>query len=257
MLEAYNTTEAMQYKIACDGYDLIDKFDGILINEYSKKYAQTCTRVTIPNNIEEFITKAIEYRGDRTPRDIPDNLCNKYEVGMFKPKDFYGILDTNYVLFNEKVIEFWKQRNVFLEDLEFMVAVSRDKDGVCNGLGLRLLELDNAKRAFKWLFPFGQNCTFGYHLTNNEQLILCEGFQDMIAFRETGYNAIGLGSAVVTDEHKERITEDYVFCGDMDKFGMELREADNNTVYYEPQGKDPYEVFLKHGYVNIKCSTTI
>jgi len=84
-------------------------------------------------------------------------------------------------------------------------------------------------------------------------LLLVEGFQDMIAFRESGYeNVVGLGSAKITDAHKVELkTDSYTFCQDMDSFGMSERSDLSKTCFYVPEGKDPYEVWQTHGKVDI------
>lgn len=245
----------MQYKIACDGNDLVGKFDGNILNESTESYAKQFTIVDIPENIEQFVLDTVTYRKQLgiNPRELSNELCDKYEVGLFCAKDFVDKMPkSHYVLFNERVIEFWKAKAVVLDTVLFMTCVSRDATGQINGMGFRVLDQDQVLRAFKWLFPFGQACTFGLHLCDaNAEIVACEGFLDMIAFQECGYNAVGLGSAVVTEEHAERLGDNWIFCGDFDKFGVENRQKTNNSVYYDPIGKDPYEVWKEHGYINL------
>ena len=98
--------------------------------------------------------------------------------------------------FNEPELTFWSNTGTDLWGLQFLVVPSRDRNGEINEIGFRLLNQEKVKEAFKWLFPYGQQATFGLHLCDtDEQLLLVEGFQDMIAFRESGYNnVVGLGS---------------------------------------------------------------
>jgi DNA primase len=75
----------------------------------------------------------------------------------------------------------------------------------------------------------------------------------MLAFRESGYtNAVGLGSAKITEAHLQQLkTDNYIFCQDMDRFGMSQRTDLSRTCFFKPEGKDPYEAWQKHGRVDI------
>lgn len=252
MIKGLSSKKALQYKIACDGFDLINKFDGQLLNEASRNYALDFTRVPLPEKLEEFSTYCQSYRKERKicPRELSEELCEKYEVGLFNTSTSLDI-KTNYVLFNQEILSFWKLQDVDLYDIDFMVAISRNRNGIIDGIGLRILDQTRVEESFKWLFPFGQDCTFGLHLDNGNEMILCEGFQDMIALRECGYNAVGLGSGVITPEHLDKIDQEFIYCGDMDNFGMMYRESNIKHCFFAPKGKDPYDTFLKHGKVNI------
>ncbi len=247
--------QGYDYKFACDGYDLLHKFDGTLLNEYGIRYVTRHCKVDSFNNAEEFINKCVETRQqlNLTPREIPSELCYKYQVGYFETS-IANCTDSEYILFNKKELDFWHKVGIDLWGLQFMVVPSRDYNGQINDIGFRLLNQDRVADAFKWLFPYGQQATFGLHLCNkNEPLLLVEGFQDMLAFSESGYtNVVGLGSAVITDQHKIQLqTEDYIFCQDMDKFGLSQRTDLTKTCFFTPEGKDPYEAWQKHGKVDI------
>ena len=76
----------------------------------------------------------------------------------------------------------------------------------------------------------------------------------MVALRESGYNAVGLGSAVLMPEHFDKLGQEVLFCGDMDNFGMFYRQEQTESIkycFFAPEGKDPYDAFLKNGYVKI------
>ena len=247
--------EGFDYKLACDGYDLSIKFDGNLLNELAVKYAHKHCKIDELPNAEEFITSCIHKRQELnlTPRDIPTELCDKYEVGYFETSP-ESCFDSPYILFNEHELNYWTKADTDLWGLQFLVVPSRDYNGKINEIGFRLLNQERVKESFKWLFPYGQQATFGLHLCNqNEPLLLVEGFQDMLAFRESGYdNVVGLGSVTVTDAHKEQLkTDDYIFCQDMDSYGMRVRTDFSKTCFYVPKGKDPYAVWQEHGQVDI------
>ena len=248
-------SEQFDFKLACDGYDLIDKFDGNLIGRFGKNYARKHCKIESLGNVDQFIEQCVKERQKKrlSPRDLPENLCDEYEVGYFVTSPV-NCFSSEYILFNFEQLSFWERAKTNLWDLEFMVVPSRGWDGVVNELGFRILNPDKIKHAFKWLFPFGQRATFGLNrCVKGKQLLLCEGFQDMVAFRESDYdNVVGLGSAEVTDLHKQELqTEDYLFCQDMDGFGMLVREGQERMCFYRPEGKDPYEVWQKHGYIEL------
>lgn len=247
--------EGFDYKLACDGYDLSTKFDGNLLNKLAIKYANTHCKVEQIPNAETFISSCINKRQklNLTPRDIPKELCDKYEVGYFETSR-NACYDSPYILFNENELNFWSATGTDLWGLQFMVVPSRNYDGDINEIGFRLLNQEKVKNAFKWLFPYGQKATFGLHKCDpSKPLILVEGFQDMLAFTESGYdNVVGLGSVKITDAHKAELkTEDYIFCQDMDSFGMSERTDLSKTCFYIPEGKDPYDVWQTHGKVDI------
>ena len=243
------------YKLACDGYDLSTKFDGSLLNELAVKYAHKHCKIDQLPEAEEFIASCIRKRQQLklTPRDIPEELCDKYEVGYFETSP-ESCFDSLYILFNKDELDFWHDVNTDLWGLQFMVVPSRDRSGTINEIGFRILNPEKIKDSFKWLFAYGQQATFGMHLCDiDSPLLLVEGFQDMLAFRESGYNnVVGLGSAKVTEAHKAQLkTDDYIFCQDMDSFGMSERKDLSRTCFYIPEGKDPYEVWQNHGQVDI------
>lgn len=248
-------SEGYDYKFACDGYDLIDKFDGNLLNPVGVDYVTRHCKLDNFDHAEDFISECVKRRQDLqlTPRDIPSLLCDKYQVGYFETS-VSSCFDSPYILFNKEELDFWKSVDVDLWGLKFMVVPSRDIQGNINDIGFRLLNQDKVKNVFKWLFPLGQQATFGLHLCDiNEQLLLVEGFQDMIAFRESGYtNVVGLGSAKITKAHLSQLkTDNYVFCQDMDRFGMTQRTDFSKTCFFSPEGKDPYEAWQKYGRVNV------
>ncbi len=138
-----------------------------------------------------------------------------------------------------------------------MVVPSRDWAGSINEIGFRILDQERVHYGFKWLFPVGQQATFGLHnCAQGHQLILCEGFLDYVAFIESGYhNIVGLGSIEVSENHLKQLgTSNWVVCLDMDGYGL-LKSKDflnlNKACFYQPKGKDPYDVYQRHGKVLI------
>lgn len=241
------------YKLACDGYDLLKTPIGqAVINNYGRKYVSNCCVMQEFPIKEDFIKDCIVDRQGRSLRGLSPYLCDKYEVGYFQTS-VETVLDSKYILFNKKMLQFWKESGVDLFGLEFMVVPSRGWDGQINEIGFRLLNMERVNHAFKWLFPYGQRATFGLNLCSSEQsLLLCEGFLDMVAFRESGYtNSVGLGSAIVTEAHKQELKNDNcIMCNDMDTVGMAMRRNNPKSFcFYSPNGKDPYEVWMKYGVV--------
>lgn len=251
-------TKEFDFKFACDSYDLMQRgvgkelLSGAMGEDYAKKH---CKVNSIPYE-RSFINKCVSARKKASvlPRELTEDLCRKYHVGYFKTSP-ENCFDSDYILFNKEQLSFWKSVDVNLWGLEFMVIPSFDREWRVNDIAFRILNPEKVNYAFKWLFAFGQQATFGLQLTDpSKPLLLCEGFQDMVALRESKYlQAVGLGSVEITNRHKKQLnTENYVFCQDMDEHGMRIRKGDMaRTCFYSPPGKDPYEVFLKHGKVDI------
>jgi len=242
----------LSYKLSCDGYDLSRKLDGMLVGPFGRHYAKKHCRVAEFPFAEEFISKCIINRKSNKPElNIKEEFCDKYEVGYFETKK-HNCFDSDYILFNEEQLAFWTSVNVVLWGLKFMVVPSRNWKGEINEIGFRLLNREKVNNVFKWLFMFGQQATFGLHLCDkNKELLLVEGFQDMVAFGESGQsNVVGLGSLDITEAHKAQLqTDDYVICSDMDQAGMSSRKDQQRYCFYKPEGKDPYDVFVKNGKV--------
>lgn len=255
VLDRFLDKIAFDYKLACDGWDLYQKPIGELLNLFAVAYVKRHCRIETFNDIEQFVIETTSDR-EKAPnfRGLSTGLVDKYEVGYFETS-VGSCFDSDYILFNKEQLQFWETVGVHLFGLKFMVCPSRNKEGTINEIGFRLLNQEQVNNAFKWLFVFGQQGTFGLHLCDiSKKLLLCEGFLDMIAFRESGYsNTVGLGSVTLTKGHEEQLAGyKWIFCQDMDSFGMFSRKDDlDKTCFYYPQGKDPYEVWKDNGWVKV------
>lgn len=252
-MKNYLDPQWYRYKLCCDGYDFIQN-TSFEFSELEKQYALDHTLITNFPKIQSFYEHTISLQNLIPNKILPKNLIQKYDVGFYKVEMGLNFHDT-YILFSDENIRKWNNI-IQLVDLEFMVAWSRDKKGIINGFGMRVLN-DDVLQAFKWLFPMGQSCTFGLHDIIGNTIITVEGFTDYIALRESGYNnVIGLGSAFLEPAH-EKILSDYkiIQCPDQDSFGMTLRhEMDNKNIqycYYSSNEKDPYDAYKKHGSVDL------
>ena len=128
--------DSFDYKLACDGYDLSNQFDGHLLNELAIKYANKHCKIDCLPNAEEFIASCIHKRQQLniTPRDIPVELCDKYEVGYFETS-IESCFNSPYILFNEPELTFWSNTGTDLWGLQFLVVPSRDRNGEINEIG--------------------------------------------------------------------------------------------------------------------------
>ena len=262
MKKTYIDQTAFRYKLAYDGIDLISKPLGdSVIGSYGKNYIKKHCRLEFSRRQAEFfIQTCIEERKhskDIDFRGLSQDLCDKYEVGLLTVSKQNCIAGVEYVLFNEEQLIFWDKAGVGIFDVQFMVVPSRGWDGQINEIGFRVLNTKQVHDGFKWLFPIGQQATFGLHKCNpNARLVFCEGFLDYVAFSESEYrNIVGLGSVEITSNHLRQIGKcDFAICLDMDRYGF-LKASEfidqSRACFYSPEGKDPYEVYQKHGKVHL------
>lgn len=262
MKKTYVDQTAFRYKLAYDGIDLISKPLGhSVIGSYGKKYINKhCRLELLRHQAESLIQTCIKERKrskDTDFRGLSQDLCDKYEVGLLTISKQHCIAGVEYVLFNEEQLNFWDEAGVGIFDVQFMVIPSRGWGRQINEIGFRVLDPKQVHEGFKWLFPIGQQATFGLHRCDrNKKLILCEGFLDYVALSESGYNNIvGLGSVEVTPNHLKQIDkDDWALCLDMDRYGF-LKASkfidQSRACFYSPEGKDPYEVYQKHGHVDL------
>lgn len=262
MKKTYIDHTAFRYKLACDGIDLISKpLGSSVIGSYGRKYIEKhCKLKLSKDQLESFIRDCIRDRKfaiDLDYRGLSQELCDKYEIGLFVVSKQHCIQDVDFVLFNEEQLNFWRAAGINLFDLQFMVVPSRDWAGEVNEVGFRILDMKQVHDGFKWLFPIGQQATFGLHkCSKDKKLVLCEGFLDYVAFVESGYtNIVGIGSVEVTDNHLKQLkTDNWSVCFDMDRFGFFNSSKfidQRRACFYFPQGKDPYEVYRLHGRVDL------
>jgi len=259
MLNWLTDASAYEYKLACDGFDLKqkpamqDRLNSLAIN-YIDRHCLLSNFL----EVEHFISQCIADRRKAEPDHcLPITLRDKYEVGKFTVS-LDNCFNNDYILFNKEQLEFWKEASEVGTDLiglEFLVIASRDWTGKINELGFRILDKNRVRSAFKWLFPYGQQATFGLNFCDpNKQLILCEGAWDYIALRESDYsNIVGLGSLKLTDRHKKELrTENYGFCLDGDYWGLESEIDKGKQVYlFIPEAKDPFDAFIQHGKIKL------
>ena len=146
----------------------------------------------------------------------------------------------------------------------------RDARGRCIGFGGRVMGNDEPKYLNSpetVLFHKGQEL-YGLHearqaLRQIEQLVVVEGYMDVIALARHGVNfsVATLGTAT-TDEHLNRLfrlTENVCFCFDGDRAGRaaawralenslpQLREGRQIRFVFLPDGQDPDSLVTEHG----------
>lgn len=150
-----------------------------------------------------------------------------------------------------------------LHKFSFAVVPSYGLDGCLNNLGFRTMDDEFARTCSKWIFPMGQQATFGLHEAKDqsEPILLVEGAWDQRAMAACGYrNAVGLGSRWVSPEHLAQLPRDreYALLLDSDFTGTreEALAIVNGLpnilgVYVVTNGKDPYEAWQRQGTVEI------
>jgi len=261
MRHAFIDRQAFRYKLAYDGIDLIAKpLTRSIIGLYGQKHVQKHCKLSFSfQQSEDFIKSCITSRKQSKNidfRGLSSKILDKYEVGLFTVSE-QNCFENAYVLFNKEQLNFWKSAGVSIFNAQFMVIPSRDWEGKINEIGFRILNPQIVQNSFKWLFPIGQQATFGLHkCSKGQQLVLCEGFLDYVAFNESGYkNIVGLGSIEITPNHMEQLkTANWVVCFDMDGYGLIKSSKfidQNRACFYSPEGKDPYAVYQKHGKVDL------
>lgn len=252
MLGAY-TAEGWPYKLACDGLDLSrSKVGEQVLNHIALEYIEQHGTVGPDFDAETFIRDCVSDRRANEPEHkLNIYLRDKYEVGQFVVAA-EGRGD-RYALFNSEELRTWEATGVNLLGLRFLVVPSRDQDGRINEIGLRLLDTSLVYDAFKWLFPFGQQATFGLDKCDGRPIVCVEGAFDQIAFAESGVqNVVGLGSIFLTKGHQKYLAgRQLTMCLDQDRFGLSQRANYASYCFYRPEGKDPFDVFLQHGRVEL------
>lgn len=249
------TKEGWPYKLACDGFDLLNsKLGEETLNDIAVSYVKEHCVVSTFSDAESFVFDCIcNRRRKEFEHPLRVDLRDKYEVGVFRTSKEYCI-DNKYILFNQTQLEEWDTTGVHLWDLEFLVIPSRDSTGKINEIGFRLLNTSLVHDAFKWLFMFGQQATFGLQLCDmSKPIIAVEGAFDWIALAESGYkNIIGLGSAFISQRQKEYVKgKELVMCLDQDSFGLSQRVKYNKYCFFKPDAKDPFEAFCNYGRVDL------
>lgn len=254
MFNAY-TKEGYDYKLSCDGYDLSKTLIGQkYLNEFALSYVNThCVIKTPTFDVEEFILRCMKSRQENEfEHTLPLDIRDKYQVGFFETS-LQNCFDSDYILFNKEQLEFWCAAELDLWGIKFMVIPSRDKHGIVNELGFRILNPEKVNNAFKWLFPFGQQGTFGLDTCDlSKPITVVEGALDYIALRECGHlNTISLGSIELCDnQEKELAGLSLDYCFDADPFGR-LYMIDKKPCFFAPDGEDPYAAWIKHGWVKL------
>lgn len=262
-MKKHLNAQSLQYKLCCDGFDLLDN-DLIKLSNIEQMYVRQHTIFDIKkwDRLDKFLEIVLAQRRIKYNTEdffgLSSNLCEKYEIGYYATRNAleYSFHDS-YILFNAEQIKIWSGLVPKILDFEFMVAISRDLQGHINAIGLRLFEKhrNDISNAFKWLFPAGQNCTFGLErISNSKEIILVEGFTDMIAARESGYlNVVGLGSVNINEIQELALSGfDLKFCPDGDEYGKSLLNTTDRLKFctFTPLGfKDPYQAFLETGKI--------
>lgn len=246
MITAFSSPEAFDMKICFDGADLLKSRIGkALCNRYLAKEIRK-VRKGLPD-LELFVADAVKRRQKKEPDHLlPVKLRDEYEVGIFTTGETYGY---NHAVFNKEWLELWGPRSL---GVEFLVVPSRDRNGVINDVGLRVLSTASVLEAFKWIFLCGQQSTFGLHKATSKELVVVEGAWDQIAFEQSNIpNVVGLGSVTVTKGHAKQL-EGYTYkeCWDQDRHGLARRDI-NNCCFYSPAGKDPFDAWLTNGQLKL------
>lgn len=104
--------------------------------------------------------------------------------------------------------------------------------------------------------------------SSQDKLILCEGYMDVIALYQAGFDNVvgGLGTALTEEQAKllKRYSKNVVLCYDSDEAGQKAamramqifdKHGVNTFVIRVPEGKDPDEYIKRHGsngYIKFK-----
>ena len=254
MLNAYADPVAFRYKVTFDGLDycksaLGEEFANPALVNWCNKH----NLVTDMSWAESFVRSCVMDRRRREPLH-PLTIAHRdeWEIGLYTTS-LFNCWDNDYVLFNRYALELW-DTEINPWDIPFLVCPSRDRDGIINEIGFRVLDTERVKEAFKWLFCCGQQATYGLHRTQTKQLTMVEGCFDSIAFHASGdTEVVGLGSVRMTEGHTRQLAGyELSECWDQDTFGIAQR--DKSTLPYKffaPAGKDPFEAYCKNGSVKL------
>lgn len=255
MINAYQDPIAYDYKLCFDGFDFLNSQLGQAIaNPFLDKWIRTHHDQHDLRFAEDFVQMCMKYRRLHEPiHGLPIHLRDKYEMGLFvTSRD--NCFDHPYIMFNREELDFWESDSMQAYGQVFIVAPSRDATGAINEIGFRILDTRTVQDAFKWTFMCGQQATYGLHEADlGAKLTLVEGAWDRIAFAESGVrNTVGLGAVSVMDGHKKFLDRrKYDVCWDADTFGLSQRQENGSYSFYTPDGKDPFDAWIKHGRIQL------
>lgn len=188
-------------------------------------------------------------------RGFECSLFGKYHISSWLPVPHQYESLKDYVMFNPEelfrvsALLRMKKFSINLFKEPTMLVPSYDRQGNLNNLVFRFVNPYICSASAKWLFTHGRQATFGLELVDPSKPVwVVEGFFDYVAMREMGYQAVGLGSAFVSDKHMEFLQGlDLIFLLDSDETGvrhsMKLQTQGHKTKFLDPIMKDPYEYY--------------
>lgn len=267
MIEAFTDSSSYEYKICFDGLDLLTSEVGkVLVNDLlaDQIHEHFPANPPMPEDqewLEKFVTYCTDVRRANEPQhDLPIDLRDTYEVGLFTTSKDHPFANHPYALLNATWLELWDSPDTPTFELSFLVVPSRGLDGAINEIGFRVLDLDRVRRSFKWTFMFGQRATYGLNRVQDKtKIVLVEGAWDQIAFEQSNTpNVVGIGSLFITAGHKDELEGcSYSVCWDNDTFGIAQR-SNESPMFFAPAAKDPFEAWCKHGSVSlVECESLI
>lgn len=253
MITAYSDEFSFAYKAAFDGLDLLKSVAGQeLVNPLLANWIRSHHGITDLTFAEEFVRTCVDNRRKGEPDPpVPIGIRDKYEIGLFTTS-LDNCFDHPYFLFNRDALLTWECEDTKVLNQTFLVRPSRDRNGVINELGFRILDTATVRSAFKWTFMCGQRATYGLEACTSENITVVEGAWDQIAFAESGVrNVVGLGGVSLSDGHRAELQGYAVTeCWDSDHYGIASRGCSGNPYcFFAPGGKDPFDAWVSNGHV--------
>lgn len=235
------------FKILFDGYDFIHTEIGAImvpIFLHANIIKLTYLEELYPN-ADEFIQYCLcenDYIGD---------LYKKYNVGVYSLYSDSPWKDKEYILFNNKQLNSVKKHD--LSNIKFYVCPAYDENNKCYAIGFRIVDEAEVFDAFKWIFTCGNNIIYGKNTVDKDKTCyVVEGFRDYVALKESGYNAIGLGAAKLSQKQIEYINtlKDPILLFDNDKFGLSqavhYRKQYRVATLIQTNEKDAWDTYSKN-----------
>lgn len=224
-------------KIVFDGYDFVQSPVGQYM--VTPKNYPTIKRTTYLPTLYENPIEFIKYCTNNTNGYLPKDLMEKYSCGVYYldqcEDNNNPWKDKDYILFNSKMLSYVRNTYPELKNLGFWVCPSYNANNEIDAIGFRIINPEDVKNSFKWIFTCGNNIIYGKNIVNKEEPVyVVEGYRDYIALNENGYNVIGLGSVTISKQQKEYINtlKDPILLLDNDRFGLQ------KTLQY----KDTYKI---------------
>jgi hypothetical protein len=218
--------------------------------------------VVLEDEVERFLLTPMS---DQVKQYLADRSFPLELVPLYKMTSYRWNLEhippsmKNYFLFNQAELNYANfmfsirgYPEVKMEEESFVAMPSYDRDGRLNNLVFRVVSDQLSQFAAKWLFTHGRQATFGLERVDpTKPVYVVEGFFDYVAMDQMGIQAVGLGSAFISDAHWKFLDGlNLIFLLDSDpvgqRYGKELQEQGHTVRFLGTEYKDPYEYWISN-----------